>query len=255
MIQWWSAAECVDSTGTHLFGSIDQVFALDGDLVAKDSLSCVLRVGIEGKVYYVKRYQGNGKSLTRRWFGLRQWLIRPRVRKEWENLLAFQHWGIPTAKLVAFGLERCFGGFRRGALVTEEIVGSIDLARLAATNDPRLGNFHWVDDVSRQVARITRIMHDAGFAHNDLKWRNVLVVDGSVPRVFLIDCPSGCYWGGMFLRYRMIKDIACLDKVAKYHLSRTQRLRFYLEYSRKQRLSDEDKRRIRKIVGFFAGRE
>jgi hypothetical protein len=41
-------------------------------------------------------------------------------------------------------------------------------------------------------------------------------------------CPAGTFWWGPFLRYRIVKDLACLDKVAKYHLSRTQRLRFYL---------------------------
>jgi hypothetical protein len=57
------------------------------------------------------------------------------------------------------------------------------------------------------------------------------------------------------LRYRIVKDLACLDKLAKYHLSRTQRLRFYLDYAQKKRLDDADKRRIRKVLRFFEGRE
>ncbi len=88
------------------FGDIDKVFALDGETMAQDSLSRVLRVGVGGKRYYVKRYSGNGKNLRRRWFGLRRWLGPPRVRAEWRNLLAFRAWGIPTATLVAYGLER-----------------------------------------------------------------------------------------------------------------------------------------------------
>jgi tRNA A-37 threonylcarbamoyl transferase component Bud32 len=43
--------------------------------------------------------------------------------------------------------------------------------------------------------------------------------------------------------------------VAKRQLSRTQRLRFYLNYAQKRKLDDADKRRIRDIVGFFAGRD
>ena len=57
------------------------------------------------------------------------------------------------------------------------------------------------------------------------------------------------------LRHRLIKDLACLDKVAKYHLSATQRLRFYLQYRGHQRLDSRDKRRIREVVSFFEGRE
>ena len=73
--------------------------------------------------------------------------------------------------------------------------------------------------------------------------------------MYLIDCPSGGVWWGVFLKYRVVKDLACLDKVAKYQLSRTQRLRFYLDYTGRQRLAAEDKQRIRKILAFFEGRE
>ena len=73
--------------------------------------------------------------------------------------------------------------------------------------------------------------------------------------LFLIDCPTGAFWFGPFLRRRITKDLACLDKVAKYQLSRTQRLRFYLQYRGRQRLNVADKRRIRQIIGFFEGRE
>jgi hypothetical protein len=57
------------------------------------------------------------------------------------------------------------------------------------------------------------------------------------------------------LRYRIIKDLACLDKVAKQQLSRTQRLRFYLQYRGRARLNAGDKQRLGKIIGFFEGRE
>jgi hypothetical protein len=43
--------------------------------------------------------------------------------------------------------------------------------------------------------------------------------------------------------------------VAKYTLSRTQRLRFYLQYCGRQHLNAVDKRRVRQIVGYFEGRE
>ena len=75
------------------------------------------------------------------------------------------------------------------------------------------------------------------------------------PKLFLIDCPTGSFWWGPLLRYRIIKDLACLDKVAKYKLSRSQRLRFYLRYRGRVSLNDSDKRRIRQIVRFFEGRE
>jgi len=127
------------------------------------------------------------------------------------------------------------------------------MSRLAATDDARLRDRAWVDDVSRQLAKATRTLHDHHFVHNDLKWRNLLVDEQR--RLFLIDCPAGTFWWGPFLRYRIVKDLACLDKVAKYHLSRTQRLRFYLQYRCRDRLNDSDKRRIVQILRYFEGRE
>ena len=155
--------------------------------------------------------------------------------------------------MVACGLERNGLSFARGAMITRELPKTEDLIVLAERNDPRLKDRHWVDHVSRQLARHTRVMHDHHFTHNDLKWRNLLVDDAGT--LFFIDCPTGDFWWGFMLRYRITKDLACLDKVAKYHLSATQRLRFYLQYRQRERLNASDKKRIRHIVKFFEGRE
>jgi tRNA A-37 threonylcarbamoyl transferase component Bud32 len=243
----WQILPNADPAAANRFADLDAVFAIEGEIVSKDSLSHTVRVEVNGRRYYVKRYHGLGKKPLRRWFGT------PRVQLEWENLQRFADWGIPTAPLVAYGLERQGGRFVRGALITAEIPETTDLAKLARSHDPRLKSQSWRNGVSVQVADIARRMHSRRFAHGDLKWRNLLV-DAS-GKVFLIDCPRGGFWWPPFLEYRIIKDLACLDKVAKRHLSRTQRLRFYLDYTKKKKLEDADRQRIRKIVGFFAGRD
>lgn len=228
------------------FGSLDRVFALQGEPVTRDPLSDVIRVRRAGQVFYVKRYRSAGK-------GLRAFLPHPRIKLEWRNLQRFAAWGIPTAEIIAYGMQRHKKAFVRGAMITLEIPNSQDLAHLANSNSPLLHDRHWLDCVSRQLADITRNLHEQRFAHNDLKWRNILVDHNS--KVFLIDCPNGRFWRGPFLRYRIIKDLACLDKVAKYHLSRTRRLRFYLQYCQQARLNSQDRIRIKKILHFFDGRE
>lgn len=233
----------------QLFFNLDTVFALEGEAITRDPLSEVLRINADGKRYYVKRYKGAGKNLLRRWVG------RPRVQAEWENLLAFRNWGIATATVVGRGLERHSVTFSRGALITEEICNTDDLAQLALNADPRLRDRCWVGHISTQIAKITRTLHSHRFTHNDLKWRNLLVDNASMPTVYLIDCPSGTYWRPPLLGYRIIKDLACLDKVAHYQLTRTQRLRFYLDYVQQERLKPADRTRIKRIMGFFAGRE
>lgn len=228
------------------FGNLDAVFALQGEQVTKDTMSDVIRVEREGVRYYVKRYCSAGK-------GLRSFIGRPRVKAEWQNLKYFAKWGVATAPIVAYGLERRLGQFVRGALITRELPHTQDLALLANRDDPRLCDRTWVEVVSVQLAQATRRLHDHHFTHNDLKWRNLLVDEHA--KLFLIDCPTGSFWWGPLLRYRIIKDLACLDKVAKYKLSRSQRLRFYLSYRGRVSLNTSDKRRIRQIVRFFEGRE
>ena len=242
----WRVTSLATPQAAKAFASLDAVFSLQGEAITHDPLSDVIRVEFDGLRYYVKRYHGAGK-------GMRRFIGRPRVKAEWQNLKHFAAWGIPTAPIAAYGLERKAGAFARGALITQEVVDTLDMSRLAATDDARLHDRAWVDDVSRQLARATRTLHDHHFVHNDLKWRNLLVDEQR--RLFLIDCPAGTFWWGPFLRYRTVKDLACLDKVAKYHLSRTQRLRFYLQYRCRDRLNDSDKRRIVQILRYFEGRE
>lgn len=239
----------LDPAYVHLaadFGDLQSVFALEGKRLTRDPLSEVLLVEREGVRYYVKRYWGAGK-------GLRRYIGRPRVKAEWQNLRSFAKWGIPTAPIVAYGLERKCGVFRRGALITRGLENTQDLAQLAAFDDARLADPRWVAHISCQLADATRTLHRHAFTHNDLKWRNLLVNDRA--ELFLIDCPTGAFWWGPFLEYRIIKDLACLDKVAKYRLSRSQRLRFYLRYQGIEHLRAGDKPRIRQIVKFFEGRE
>ena len=106
------------------FGSLAAVFAIEGERLTKDPLSEVVRIEREGVRFYVKRYWGAGK-------GLRRYLGRPRVKAEWQNLKLFAKWGIPTAPIVAHGLERNAGAFVRGALVTRELENTQDLALMA----------------------------------------------------------------------------------------------------------------------------
>jgi hypothetical protein len=231
------------------FASLDAVFKLSGERISRDPQSEVIRVTLDGVRYYVKRYLRAGKN------PLRRWLLRPRVEAEWENLTAFTAWGLPTAVIVGHGLERRWGAFRRGALITRELVGTVDLAHLARERDPRLRSPVWLAAIVAQTAHITRSLHAHHFTHNDLKWRNLLVDNRTPPTLYLIDCPGGQYWPEPFLRYRIVKDLACLDKIASHQLSRTWRLRFFHAYTGRARLTTADKTLIRRVLVFFAGRE
>ncbi|MEH6564941.1 MAG: lipopolysaccharide kinase InaA family protein [Halopseudomonas sp.] len=248
MKRWTLNPEYATGDSGRLFADMDSVFALQGKVITQDGISSVHKVWVGDRFYYLKRYTEAGKNL-------RRYVGRSRIQAEWENLLTFQAWGIPTAPVVAFGSERHNGAFMRGALITEELAATRDLADLARSADARLQDSAWVAHVFRQIAYATRMMHEHGFTHNDLKWRNILVDERPRAKVHMIDCPAGTFWWGPMLQYRIIKDLACLDKLGKRHLRRTQRMAFFKVYLGKSTLNADDKKRIRAVVHFFAGRE
>ena len=233
------------------FGSMMQAMSLRGEEINANWMSRLTRFEHGDEVYYIKSYASRGR-------GLRRWLGRSRLRAEWENLQFFSRLGIATAQVVAYGET---GPWRyRGVIVTQGLPRTRDLAGLVEEEHVALDNNKWRLDVIRRLSSAVCTLHAAGFVHNDLKWRNVLVepetgMGESSPGVYLIDCPMGRKLRGPLLKRGMIKDLACLDKVAKYALTRTDRLRFYLGYVGRNRLQDRDKRVIGKVVRFFEGRE
>lgn len=246
----WNVTQDYKNTGVaQQFCALEETMAFkEGKRITVDSESEVRKVIVSGTGFYLKRY-----FCTR---GLRSWLGFSRVRGEWKNLLLFQQLTIPTASIVAYGEEFFLGRTLRGALITEELVNTCDLDDLFYGNSPLLYNKVWVDKVLKQVAYSTRTMHEHRFAHNDLKWRNILVTRiEDNPQIYFIDCPSGSRFFWPFLASRKIKDLACLDKVANKCLSNTVRLRFYKRYRGISRLTPKDKQVIRKIVHYFRGRD
>jgi tRNA A-37 threonylcarbamoyl transferase component Bud32 len=237
-----------DSMHALRLHTIDQVFSLKATLIARGPISWVMRMDAEDSHYFVKCYTQSGKHL-------RRFIGRSRLRAEYENLQFFAACGIPTAPIVAFSEERKFGLFQRGYLITDEIQNTRDLAEIAAVNDPRLHDRHWVRCVSKQIACHTATLHRHGFIHNDLKWRNILVQDTTEPKVYFIDCPVGRRRFGILRKRGIMKDLACLDKLGCKHLTRTDRLYFYKAYTGKQRIDRQDKVLIKRAVHFFDDRD
>ena len=218
-----------------------------GEEINGNPMSRLVRYHDGDDYYYIKTYTSRG-----RW--LRRFTGRSRIRAEWENLQAFVAMGIPTADLVAYGESGTSGSYR-GTLITREVRGTSDLAALADSGHSLLGDRQWRLQIIGLLSETVQNMHGHGFVHNDLKWRNILVDVTVNPTVYLIDCPLGRKMPGPFLVRGRIKDLACLDKIARQQLSKMERLRFYLAYKGKSRLSVKDKKEIYRVLRFFEGRE
>ncbi|HNL93004.1 MAG TPA: heptose kinase, partial [Pseudomonadales bacterium] len=68
------------------------------------------------------------------------------------------------------------------------------------------------------------------------------------------DCPGGRFWVWPFLEYRIIKDLAHLDKIARECIPLRWRLWFYKQYTGRKYLNKADRGRLQKIARYYAGR-
>ena len=240
-LTWHLAGSWRGTDAERLFSSLDRAFSVCGDRVASSSLSEVLAVRAHDTLFYVKRYFRSGKRF-------RRFLGRSRVQGEWQNLQFLGDLGIPCASVVAFGLERRFGLFQRGALVTAEVPDAVDLETISHEGGGPFTDRRWRDAVSAQVAEHVCRMHGSRFIHSDFKWRNILVTRGARPRVTLIDCPTGGIFPLPDFHYRRAKELGRLDLAARRHLTRTERLRFFKRYCGSDRLTPSQRRLLRRVA-------
>ncbi len=256
MSSCWHVSPLVKQYGLHaLLSSLDDCFAIKGKLISKGPRSTVEMYEFQGMRLYIKRYRLGGGSRVRQYFG------RSRARAEWENLQWLERLGLPVPTLLAYGEEYQKGRFQRGALITAALPDAADLEKLIHQKSPLLFDKKHFRDIAGQVAAGARAMHARGFTHNDLDLRNILVspvrvvdAESDKPVVYFFDCPGGRRWIWPFLEYRVVKDLAHLDKIAREYLSPRWRLWFYHQYTGRSSLNAADKRRIRKVLAYYIGR-
>lgn len=159
---------------------------------------------------------------------------RSKAACEFDNYAAFESIGIPTARRVAYGeIRDGIGRLRRAFVITEAIRRAWTLPHFVdefCPNRSTAESGQLRDGLCRQMATLTRRIHDAGFFHHDLVWRNILVTwtPPDAPKMWWIDCPRG---GFSRRRRRQLKDLASLDKMASKHCSKAERLEFLKTYA------------------------
>ena len=225
------------------FASLGDVFLCRGESVVKDKHSEVIKFAGSDKVFYIKRYTASRRkflSLFRDSF----------ISSEVENLKRLKRIGLPVPTVIAYG-ERWKGcRFIAGALITEEVKNSTDLEQCLANHPELLNDKEWLNKVIDQVAVYTHEMHSSGFVHRDLNLRNILVQTQGSPAVHFIDCPSGGFRKSYLLMSGVIRDLAHMERTARYLLSSRDLLRFYKKYKKVLKLTPKDKKLISQIRHF-----
>jgi hypothetical protein len=179
-----------------------------------------------------------------------------KARREAENYGILTRLGIRVAELIAWGEERdAVGRLRFAFIITRAILQATTLLEFhetLKTMEPSRAKRHRAL-ILEELAGMTRKIHEAGFFHHDLVWRNILV--SSTPegelRLYWIDCPRGAYdtWSPLRGRKRL-RDLAGLDKSAVRYWRRVERARFLHLYLGKPKLAEAHKRLARAVVKY-----
>jgi hypothetical protein len=176
-----------------------------------------------------------------------------KARCEFRNYGVFARLGIPSAARIACGEQRDWlGRLCRAFIITRAIPDATTLPEFIEANaGERAGAVRAT--LSAQLAAMTRKIHDAGFFHHDLVWRNILVTwtPPAAPQLWWIDCPRGEFarWPLLHRRRRM-KDLASLDKVASRLCRRRERIAFVKLYLGIQQLDRDAKKLIRDTLAY-----
>ncbi|MCG3150021.1 MAG: hypothetical protein PCFJNLEI_03488 [Verrucomicrobiae bacterium] len=205
------------------------LYTLDaGTVVKRGNSTEVRRVELGGKTVFIKKYWAN--NFGQLWSGaLRGTLFgKTKARREYENLVRLREWGFDAPAPVAYGEERRAGWVVRSCLVSEAIPAAVSL------DEHR--------QIPLELADYVRRLHAHNFVHHDLYWRNIIL---SGNRFFLLDAHKGGPGD-------TAHDLATLDAAAPFFFRRSQRLRFFLRYRQHDRLTDDDKQLLRRVLALAA---
>lgn len=142
---------------------------------ARSGWSGMMRIRLDGKLYYVKKQRNYLCRTLRHPFG---W---PTTSREFRNLMWLQVLGIGVPATVFHGTRRTAKGLE-AILVTEELEGFTDLAAQQHLSPGRRA------ELASTVGHIVGRLHRAGFQHGCLYDKHIMVRwEGDRPRVALID--------------------------------------------------------------------
>ena len=157
--------------------------------------------------------------------------------------------GINTPKTICYG-EQWAGLFeKRSFSITKKIPNAESLERKLPdyfTGEPTGENLKQRRDFIARLAAFIKKFHETNYRHRDLYFAHIFYDDDG--RFYLIDLARA--FEPIILRRRFqIKDIAQIHYSAPGRdFSKTDRLRFYLRYVGRGRLTSEDKMFIRKVI-------
>ena len=215
--------------------------------ITLDKRSGVSRLQAEA-AYYVKAFSDRDRRL-------KHWLGISRYQRELRNLKRFRDFGLRTPDLVAYEKRSRFAPQKQSLLVTREVHDARDLEEILGSGSLYEGGIDKARTVLDALAMATRILHQAGFYHRDLKPRNILVCNKeSTPELYFFDCPSGFIPPRVLLRSCIMRDLAHLERGLRGQIRAADMLYLYKRYRGCEKLSPQDKALARDVLVYYEKR-
>jgi heptosyltransferase-2 len=157
--------------------------------------------------------------------------------------------GVRTPRVIAYGWQQGALFEKRSFIITEKIPGAEALERKLPdcfSAPPTTENLKSRRDFIARLASFVRKFHNTGYCHRDLYLSHIFYRTDAT--FYLIDL-ARAFKPTVLRRRFLIKDIAQIHYSAPAaHFSRSDRLRFYLAYAARNRLTAPDKAFIRKVL-------
>jgi tRNA A-37 threonylcarbamoyl transferase component Bud32 len=207
------------------------------------------------RTVFLKKYWSASLASCFKAFGRGAVLGRSKVCREYENLRRLRQWGLDAPEPIGYGEERRCRFLKRSFLLSEGVPQPRPLDSLIRDHLPRLQPAQRANarrELIDRLADYTRRLHQRGFVHHDLFWRNIILSGGGLDHFYLIDAHKGRRWWPWADTASRAKDLAALDAPAPAYFRRTERLRFFLRYRGRARLTQKDKRLIARTLKIAA---
>jgi len=206
----------------------------------------VFRFEVDGRAFYLKRNRVHWVEL---WKKFSRGKLPPRsARQEWESILAVKNAGIPTVTPIAFGEKTILGLETASFTLTEEIYGARPLDEIVKERFQTSGSFHLKREIIKKVADLARKLHYAGMNHQDFYLNHFFLAESG--EMYLLDLQRVQSYPGGMPRHRQVKDLGQLNYSAQYYggFTRSDRMRFLLQYLQQETLSPSDKELVNRIT-------
>jgi hypothetical protein len=235
--------------------TVDRVLSrVEGRVAAWSRTTDTLFVpGADGQPgFYIKRHFHPGWKKRLRGTFRGTFFGAHRGEAEYNALHRMRVLGVPAVRPVAYGGRRIGHFLAACFLITEEVPEAQNLTSFAqdivAGRRPqrhaeRVALIHALAD---QV----RALHETGFSHGNLFWRNVLIRSGPAgePEFFFLDVQTRPLWGRVQVAtQRWLRELAQTAVSAAPFATRADHVRFAERYFRQRRLKTEQRQKLREI--------